>query len=63
MERYEWEPGGWVATVEELSAGVYEIRAISPTLGEVRMTTDDPDAALERCRSEAIRRARPDTDE
>lgn len=57
MERYTWEPGGWQVTVEEVSAGVYEIIAARDTAGEIRLTTTDPDAGLERCREEATKRA------
>jgi hypothetical protein len=54
--RLFWEPGSWHVTVEEVSANVYEIVAVSPTAGEIRLTTTDPDAGLEQCRKEATER-------
>jgi hypothetical protein len=36
------------------AASVYEIVAVSPTAGEIRLTTADPDTALEQCRKEAM---------
>jgi hypothetical protein len=61
MERHFWEPGGWHVTVEEVSAGVYEIVARSATAGEIRLMTTDPDAALEQCRKEATERVSGDS--
>lgn len=63
MEPHGWEPGGWQVTVEEISAGVYEVIAVSPTAGEIRLTTADPDAGLEQCRKEAAERIRGESDE
>jgi hypothetical protein len=63
MERHAWEPGGWRVTVEEVSAGVYEIVAVSPTKGEIRLTTADPDAGLDQCRKEAAKRTQHESDE
>lgn len=57
MERYEWEPGGWVVRVDEVSPGVYEIRATSPEFGEIQTTTTNPDAALVECRTQALVRS------
>ncbi len=56
MERHVWEPGGWQVTVEEISVGVYEVIAVSPTGGEIRLTTADPDTGLAQCRKEAAER-------
>jgi hypothetical protein len=56
MERYTWQPGDWQVTVNEVSSGVYEIIAVSPSAGELRVTTTDPDAALQECRATALER-------
>ncbi len=56
-EHEKWELGGWDVTVRELSAGVYEIRAVSATAGTIVLTTDDPELGLRRLRAEAEDRA------
>lgn len=58
MERHKWEPGDWTVTVNEVSMGVYEIGATSPTLGEIRVKTAELDAALKDCRRIADDRAK-----
>jgi hypothetical protein len=60
MERHIWQPGDWTARVEELSNGVYEIVAVSPSAGEIRLTTTDPEAGLAECRKAALARTAPD---
>jgi hypothetical protein len=56
MERYTLQPGDWQVTVNEVSSGVYEILAVSPSAGELRVTTTDPDAGLQECQAEALER-------
>lgn len=55
-EAVRWEPD-WEVSVEEVSAGVYEVTAVSPTLGTVGTTSADPDVALEQVRTWAATRS------
>jgi hypothetical protein len=48
------------ARVEEVSNGVYEIVATSPSAGEIRLTTTDPEAGLAECRKAALARTASD---
>jgi hypothetical protein len=60
VERYEWRPGDWTARVEEVSSGVYEVVAVSPSAGEIRVKTTDPEAGLAECRKAALALAAPE---
>ena len=57
-ERHQWEPGGWEVVVTETSSGVYEITAISASLGTISVTTDNAEEALGEVRQEAEERSR-----
>jgi len=60
MERHTWQPGDWTVQMDEVSSGVYEIIAVSPSAGEIRLTTTDPEAGLAECRQAALSRIAAD---
>ena len=51
--RFEDTPG-WQFTVDEVSAGVYQVFGIDEAGRSVRVSGQDPDELLERCHAQAV---------
>jgi hypothetical protein len=46
---------GWIFETEEVSAGVYRVRGTDRLGRSIEATGTDPDALLEKCKSDAVR--------
>jgi hypothetical protein len=44
---------GWTFEIQEVSAGVFRVRAVADTGRSIEMTGTDPDEVLKRCREAA----------
>lgn len=48
---------GWQFTVDEVSAGVYQVLGVDESRRSVQLHGEDPEALLHRCHEEAVKLA------